>query len=421
MHFQRCIHTSRPLAASLKDPYGTLGVKRDASAADIKKAYFALARKYHPDTNPDKADRDKFVQIQEAYDILKDDAKRKSYDQYGAASQQQGFDPNAFSQGFSGFGSGFEFTGGGADLFESLFGGAFSFGGNGPRGFQASQGEMLETSINISFLEACKGASKTIYITPVVNCKICGGSGLRAGAKRTKCGTCKGKGTQTYVIQNGFHMTSNCRACDGTGSRVAENDKCQPCGGMGKVRERTSVDIRVPAGVEDGNVIAVRGAGDAALSPDGQRGDLLVRVHVAPSKAFVRQGSNLYHEARIPLQTALLGGKVRVPTLDGDVDVRVPGCTQQGEEMVMKGRGVVSPSSSRKGDLFIKFAVQLPRSLTKQQKNILQQYADDVAGVTSESTRSSQADDQNGTVCPSRQPSGWLSGAWSKLRELTGF
>ncbi|KAF7339760.1 hypothetical protein MSAN_02191500 [Mycena sanguinolenta] len=269
---RRSIHASASLR-SQKDPYQVLGVERDATASQIKKSYFQLARKYHPDTSTDKSAQDKFVEIQAAYDILKDEKKRQMYDQYGATSQEPGFDPNAFS-GFGGGFQGFSHSFGNSDLFSQLFQGM-----SGGRGPQSSRG-----------------------------------------------------------------------------------------------------------GVEDGMTLRMARRGDAPISGKGNPGDLLVRINVTPSKDFTRQGNNLYHKTRIPMHVALLGGKVRVPTLDGDVDVRVPGGTQQDEEMVLKGRGVPSPHGGDSGDLFVAFSVQLPRSLSNRQRELIQQYADDLEGRSSGGT-----------------------------------
>ncbi|KAK6967021.1 hypothetical protein R3P38DRAFT_2672217 [Favolaschia claudopus] len=388
LHNKRSLHSSAPLRAQ-KDPYQVLGVERDATAAQIKKVYFQLARKYHPDTSTDKGAQEKFVEIQGAYDILKDEKKRQMYDQYGATSQEPGFDPNAFSgfSGFQGFG-GSSFGGKESDLFSQLFQGMS--GMSGGRGFsQSVRGGDLEVSVRITFLEACKGTSRKVNITPVVDCPPCSGSGLKPGAKRSTCSTCKGTGTRTFVIQSGFQMASTCNACSGTGSTVPRNSECSHCGGVGKVRTKNTVTVDITPGVEDGMTLRMPKRGDAPISGKGNPGDLLVRINVTPSKDFSRQGNNLYHKTRLPMHVALLGGKVRVPTLDGDVDVRVPGGTQQDEEMVLKGRGVPSPHGSDAGDLFVAFSVQLPRSLTNHQRQLIQQYADDIEGRTSETTSNS--------------------------------
>ncbi|KAF9270514.1 DnaJ protein [Marasmius fiardii PR-910] len=447
---KRHIHATAARGAQ-KDPYEVLGVKRDATAAEIKKTYFGLARKYHPDTNPDTNAREKFQEIQEAYDVLKDESKRAAYDQYGSASQQPGFDPNMFSGAFrGGAGGGFPF----ADLFgsgrtggrpggpginlEDLFGGVFGGAGRARPG--PSRGSDIESSISINFLEACKGSQRTVNVTVVSDCSSCSGSGLKPGAKRTTCTTCGGSGTRTFVIDSGFQMASTCTSCDGTGSTVPRSGQCSSCGGVGKVKIRKTVNVEIPAGVEDGMTIRVPNSGDAPISGKGPAGDLLVRVNVGTSKQFQRQGNNLYHEARIPMHAALLGGRVRVPTLDGDVDVRIPSGTQQGEEMMLKGRGVSSVyTPGKRGDLFVTFKVMLPRSLTKRQRQLLQEYADDVEGRTSstsfanatssEDSSKSQGQQEtkehdNGTASFTHSPpssGGWMSRTWQKFRELTGF
>ncbi|KII93379.1 hypothetical protein PLICRDRAFT_171142 [Plicaturopsis crispa FD-325 SS-3] len=476
---KREIHASAPLSAAPKDPYKVLGVAKDASAADIKKVYFSLARKWHPDTNPDKGAQDKFTEIQEAYDTLKDPKKRQAYDQYGATSQQPGFDPDAFANAQGGFGGGFDFgsafrAGGSAgrgqsDLFDQLFG-AFGAGTGGGRGSgpfaQSRRGEDIHAAIGVSFMEACKGTSRLINVNPVTNCSTCSGSGLKQGAKRSTCSACGGSGTRTFVIQSGFHMASTCPSCNGEGSTVPRGGQCGTCDGVGKVRTKKTVKIDIPPGkkfvssafntslltvnsyhigVEDGMTVRVPDAGDAPISGSAN-GDLLVRVNVASSKVFRRQGANLHHDARIPLHTAVLGGKVRVPTLDGDVDVRVPAGTQPGEEMVLKGRGVPPVFGGVKGDLFVAFSVQLPRTLTKRQREILQQYADDVEGRVpaqsktssteakvdqSQSTSSERPTDglkheDNGTDASFTPPSpsqegGWMSRAWQSIRGLIGI
>ncbi|KAG2149721.1 hypothetical protein BD769DRAFT_1407929 [Suillus cothurnatus] len=452
---KRAFHASASLAAPPKDPYQVLGVKKDASPAEIKKTYFALARKYHPDTNPDKGAQEKFVEIQEAYDILKDEKKKAAYDQYGAASQQPGFDPNAFARnpfsggasGFGGFGDFSEAFGGSSgqgDLFSQLFGGAF--GGRARSGFsQSTRGADIEARINVSFLDACKGTTLSVNVNALSTCSTCAGTGLRHGAKRAPCGSCNGTGTKTFVIDSGFQMASTCGTCLGSGSTIPRGSQCVDCGGQGYVRTKKSIKVDIPPGVEDGMTIRIPNAGDAPLSGKGSHGDLLVRVNVAPSKVFRRQGANLHHEVRIPLHTALLGGRVRVPTLDGNVDVRVPNGTQHGEEMVLRSHGVPSVFGGDKGDLFISFSVQLPRSLTKRQREILEQYADDVEG-RSNSPRQDQAPsagasgstqtnkreakdtslmgDNNGTTSFSH-PSpasvgGWVSRTWKRIRGLTG-
>ncbi|WVQ70959.1 chaperone DnaJ [Cryptococcus sp. DSM 104548] len=388
---RRSFHSTAVHRASAKDPYDVLGVKKEASASDIKKAYYALAKKWHPDSSKEANAKDRFHEIQSAYDVLSDDKKRKAYDTYGSASQQEGFDPNfpggagGFG-GFQGFGSGF--GGNTSDLFESLFGGQF---GGARGGFGAGarsrpvRGDDLEAGVTLDFLEACKGTTRKVTITPVVDCKPCAASGLKPGEKKTQCPTCRGTGQQTFQVQ-GMIMASTCQACGGAGSSIPPGAKCGGCDGVGKVKDKKVVDVEIPAGMEDGMAIRVPGAGDMPLSASGPPGDLLVRVSVRPSPKFRRQGTNIYHDAKVPLHTALLGGVIRIPTLEGDVDVKVKGGTQNGEEAVLKGRGVQSVYSrggkSERGDLVVQWKIQIPRSLTPFQRKILQAYADDLEGRT---------------------------------------
>ncbi|KAN0063186.1 mdj1 protein precursor [Thecaphora frezii] len=393
----RPFSTSRAHLASAKDPYATLGVKKDATAKDIKRAYYDLAKKYHPDTNKEKNSKERFVEIQNAYDILSDEKKRAAYDQYGTTDGQPGFDPfgggGSSPFGAGGFGGfqdfgGFSNAGNAGSIFESLFG-AFGGGRGGPRGpgfggagfAGEARGDDLETTVSISFEEACKGTKRKIIINPIERCGTCTGSGMKAGAKKLTCATCNGTGTRTFVIQSGFQMATTCPSCGGAGTTVAPGDSCKSCDGLGRVRGRKEVEIDLPAGVDDGFRVRKDGFGDVPLSGAGAPGSLYVRINVAPSKVWRRQGSTLFYPAQIPFHTAILGGKVRVPTLDGPVEVRVPAGTQVGEEMILQGRGVPSPTRrGQKGDLMVQFDVTLPRSLTKRQREILQQYADEVEG-----------------------------------------
>ncbi|SNX85592.1 related to MDJ1 - heat shock protein [Melanopsichium pennsylvanicum] len=399
--FTRTFSSSAARFASTKDPYSVLGVKKDADAKDIKRAYYGLAKKFHPDTNKEKGSKERFVEIQNAYDLLSDDKKRAAYDQYGTTDGQPGFDPfgggGSSPFGAGGFGGfqdfgGFSNAGNAGSIFESLFG-AFGGGGRpgqrgpgfGGAGFAGeARGEDLETTINLSFEEACKGTKRKVVINPIQTCGTCTGSGLKPGAKKSTCGTCNGTGTRTFVIQSGFQMATTCPSCGGAGSTVAPGDNCNTCDGIGRVRGRKEVEIDLPAGVDDGFRIRKDGFGDVPLSGAGTPGSLYVRINVAPSRTWRRQGSTLFFPATIPFHTAILGGKVRVPTLDGPVEVRVPAGTQVGEEMILPGRGVPSPTRrGQKGDLMVQFEVSMPRSLTKRQREILQQYADEIEGRSS--------------------------------------
>ncbi|GAA5894523.1 uncharacterized protein JCM6883_002127 [Sporobolomyces salmoneus] len=413
--------TSKALA---KNPYQVLGVGKDASTSEIKKNYYQLAKKYHPDSSKEKGAKEKFVEIQEAYDVLSDDKKRADFDRFGSASQQPGFDSDAYARATSSFGgSGFgDFFGGGMgggmggggggpgpDIFESLFG-AFGGGRGGSAGPRQSTpvGDDIEISLSIPFIDAAKGASRTVAISPVVDCHTCKGSGMKEGMKKTTCSACGGSGTRTFTIQSGFQMASTCAACGGSGSVAPPGSNCGTCAGVGKVRERRTVEVKIPPGVDDGMKIRIDGKGDAPLGGKGRTGDLFVRVNVIPSKIFTRQGSNLYESVSVPFYTAILGGKAPVKTLDRDVEIRVPGGTQPGEEMVLRGKGVKKLYKDEHGDLIVRFNVSMPRSLTPAQRRILEQYVaeTEIPGSTAHypATSSSPSSSTSSTSEPSSSP-----------------
>ncbi|KAA1106198.1 hypothetical protein PGT21_030839 [Puccinia graminis f. sp. tritici] len=398
--FKSPFHSTSSAFAS-KDPYSVLGVKKDASGSEIKKAYYALAKKYHPDINKESGAKERYQSVQEAYDTLSDEKKRAAYDQFGPMSQQPGFDPNAFGAGGGGFGAGGnpfgDMFGGGdpGDVFSSLFG---AFGGrSGARGGnqQVFVGDDLEASITIPFEEMAKGTSRSIDTTPIVNCPPCHGEGIKQGAKPQTCRTCNGTGTMTFVVQSGFTMASTCQSCGGSGKKVDDKDLCGSCGGIGKVRDRKQVDVKIPAGVEDGMRIKLAGQGNAPVGggKGGRPGDLYVKVNVSPSKTFRRQGNNLYTEVKIPFHAALLGGTVRVPTLEKEVEVQVPRGTQPGEELVLKGRGVKHLYKEWLGDLIVKFNVTIPRSLTNDQRIALEAYVATLEGKPNPTTSTKSSTD----------------------------
>lgn len=391
-------------ASPQKNPYETLGVKRDASAKDIKMAYYQLAKKFHPDTNKDEKAKEQFVEIQAAYDLLSDEKRRAAFDQFGTTDENGpgpgGFNPFGGAAGGFGFGGGFD--GSAESIFESLFGGAF--GGRARGGFGASapvRGEDVEAAVNISFEEAAKGTMRNVTVAPIESCGTCTGSGLKDGAQRTTCQVCHGTGTRTFVIQGGFQMASTCPACSGTGSSIAPADECGTCHGAGRVKVRRTVPINIPAGVDDGYRIRQDGAGDVPLAGEGPRGALYIRINVAPSRIWRRQGTNLFYPAQIPFYTAVLGGRLRVPTLDGDVDVRVPPGTQVGEEMVLRGRGIPRLGSRKNydlhGDLMVQFDVTIPRTLTKRQRELLQEFVNEYEGKSKPKDDAKSQPDTNET------------------------
>ncbi|KAJ4363048.1 mdj1 protein precursor [Neocucurbitaria cava] len=399
----------------MADPYKTLGVDKNASAADIKKAYYGMAKKYHPDTNKDAGAKEKFAAAQSAYEVLSDTEKKKAFDSYGAGAfdQNGGFNPgagaggpggNPFGGGFGGFG-GFGgaqgaggFQGGFQDInFEDLFG-AFA-GGRRPRGeggggrrnpFQEEimVGDHIEVQTNISFLDAAKGVKKEIHITPLVECGTCSGSGMKKGAQRAECKSCGGTG-QRITSMGGFHMSATCSSCGGSGFAIPRGSSCNTCGGDGAVKERKTITIDIPGGVEDGMRLRVSGEGDAPLTGQamssgtirGQKGDLYVLIRVATDSKFKRNGSDILHTATIPLTTAVLGGEIKVPTLDGEVMVKVPTGSGTGDRVTLSGMGMKVLSSGRrggKGDLKVEFKVSMPKYLSVNQRTILEMLADEM-------------------------------------------
>ncbi|KAF4967567.1 hypothetical protein FZEAL_10522 [Fusarium zealandicum] len=434
-----------------KDPYQALGVSKSASAAEIKKAYYGLAKKYHPDTNKDDTAKDRFADIQSAYEILSDPKKREQFDQFGAA----GFDPSGggapggggfggghpFGGGFGGFGGQGGFGGfggqggfGGGVNFEDIFSAFAGQQGFGRRGRQQAYqqeilvGENIEVQASISFMEAAKGTSKTISITPLNTCGTCTGSGLKAGTSRSACKSCDGTGSRVHFMQGGFQMASTCGTCEGSGSTIPKGSECKPCSGNGVVRERKTVTIDVPAGIEDGMRLRIDGAGDSA--PTGraaepnvrsQKGDLYVLVRVAKDPKFRREGSNILYTANIPLTTALLGGQAEIPTLDGSVNVKVATGTNTGDKMTLAGMGMNRLGSRRggSGDLKVEYRVTMPKYLSANQRTIVEMLADEMGDKTAKrvmnvgSAASSASADQNHP--DAHRNEGFLKSMWHTL------
>lgn len=446
--------SSTSAAQATKDPYATLGVGKNASSSEIKKAYYALAKKYHPDTNKDASAKEKFTDAQSAYEMLNDPQKKAAWDQFGAAAFDQGggFNPGAAGGGnpFSGAGGGNPFAGFGgggfgADInFEDLFG-AFTGGGRRGRGraspFQEEilVGENIEVQTNISFMDAAKGVTKNINITPLVQCGTCKGDGTKAGTQRQTCKRCNGTGTRVHMMQQGFQMASTCDACGGNGVTIPRGSECGSCHGNGVVRQRKTVQVDIPCGVEDGMRLRVSGEGDAPptgteANPKAKttRGDLYVFIRVAPDARFSRSGADVLYTASLPLTTALLGGEVRVPTLDGEVKVKVATGTGTGDKITLGGMGMKrlggrGPSS---GDLRVDFKVNMPKYLSANQRTILEMLADEMGDKTAkrimglDKMRQQEPSSTDTTSDPTKKPSnkasdhkneGFLKSAWHKL------
>ncbi|KAI9821302.1 MAG: hypothetical protein M1827_004038 [Pycnora praestabilis] len=452
-HGARFFHAS-PSCLATKNPYTVLGVDKHASSSDIKKAYYALAKKFHPDTNKETNAKDRFSEAQTAYEMLSDPKKKEAWDQYGAAAFDQGagFDPSSAGAsggpggpfgGAAGFG-GFSASGGGfgADFnFEDLFS---AFGGGGRRGrgprnqsFQEEilVGENIEVQTNISFMDAAKGTSKDIFITPLVGCKTCTGKGVKKGIKRTECKRCGGTGTRVHFMQGGFQMASTCEACGGQGVAIPKGGECGTCSGNGVVRERKTVNVDIPGGVEDGMRLRVSGEGDApptgmAANPGAKstKGDLYVFIRVATDSKFSRSGSDVLYTAAIPLTTAVLGGEIKIPTLDGDVKVKVATGTGTGDKITLGGMGMrtLGGRKGAQGDLRVEFKVSMPKYLSANQRTIVEMLADEMGDQnakrvmnigkhTNSSSSSSANPSSDSTAAENHKNEGFLKSAWHKL------
>ena len=350
-----------------KDYYASLGLQKGASDEEIKKAFRKLAIKYHPDKNQgNKEAEDKVKEINEAYQVLSDPEKKARYDQFGTAD----FDGSGFGSG--GFG-GFDFSdmGGFGDIFDSFFGGG---GGSSRRRNGPQRGADLEYTVNLTFEEAIFGVEKEISINRSETCDSCKGSGAKTGTSAKTCPTCNGQGQvrvqrQTPLVS--FVSTSTCSTCGGSGKVI--DDPCTTCHGKGNVRKNRKITVNIPAGVDTGNVMPLRGQGDHGTN-DGPPGDLYVRINVASSKKFTRKGNDIYIDTHISMGKAALGTEITVATVDGDVKYTIPAGTQSGTLFRLKGKGVPRVNSSGRGDQYVKVIVDIPKNLNDKQKDALKAF-----------------------------------------------
>ncbi|HZU90359.1 MAG TPA: molecular chaperone DnaJ [Stellaceae bacterium] len=347
-----------------QDFYEILGVSRSAGADEVKRAYRKLAMQYHPDRNPgDKNAEQKFKDINEAYDVLKDDQKRAAYDRYGhAAFEQGGRGPGDF--GFAGgFGGGF------ADIFDEMFG---EFMGGGRRGQTGpTRGNDLRYNLEITLEESFRGKQTTIRVPTLVLCDSCKGSGAEAGTQPVACPTCRGRG-RIRAQQGFFTIERTCPSCQGVG-RIIEKP-CKSCGGQGRVRRDKTLSVNIPPGVEDGTRIRLAGEGEIGVR-GGSPGDLYIFVSVAPHPIFQRDGANIHCRVPLPITTAALGGAIEVPTVDGTrARVTVPPGTQTGHQFRLRGKGMTVLRSAARGDMFIEAVVETPVNLTKRQQELLREF-----------------------------------------------
>lgn len=357
---------------SKRDYYEALGVQKNASEADIKKAYRRMAMKFHPDRNPDDKEADtKFKEAKEAYEVLSDAQKRAAYDQFGHA----GVDPAA-----GGFGGGAGFGGGGAsfsDIFGDVFGDIFGGGRGGPGGGpRVQRGSDLRYNLELSLKEAVQGTSAKIRVPTFVACETCGGTGAKKGTSPKTCGTCQGAG-QVRMQQGFFSVQQTCPACHGRGAVIS--DPCTSCHGQGRIQEHKTLSVKVPPGVDTGDRIRLAGEGEAGEN-GGPPGDLYVQVHVKEHPIFQRDDANLYCEVPIAMTAAALGGELEVPTLDGKVMLKIPAGTQTGKMFRMRGKGVKPVRGGPVGDLICRVTVETPVNLTERQKELLREFEESIKG-----------------------------------------
>jgi molecular chaperone DnaJ len=370
--------------AEKRDYYEVLGVEKNASTDEIKKAYRVLAKKYHPDMHPgDKAAEEKFKEASEAYAVLSDADKRSKYDQFGHA---------AFDQGGGGAG-GFDFSSMGdmGDIFGDIFGDLF--GGGGRRGRSSNsngpmRGSDLRTGVRITFEEAVFGCEKELDLNLKDECPSCHGSGAKAGTTSQTCTKCGGSGQVVYTQQSFFGMVRNvqtCPDCRGTGKIIKE--KCPNCYGSGFISSKKHIIVPIPAGIDDGQSVRIRGKGEPG-SNGGERGDLLVEVSVTNHPIFQRQGTDIYSAAPLPFTTAALGGDVRITTVDGDVLYTVKPGTQTDTKVRLRGKGVPSlRNKDIRGDHYVTLVVQVPSKLTAEQKELIQKLDESMGGNAKDSAK----------------------------------
>ena len=356
--------------AEKRDYYEVLGVSKGASEDELKKAYRKLAKENHPDLHPgDKECEARFKEINEAYEVLSDSDKRAKYDQFGHAA----FDPN---QGFGGGGfGGFEGFGGFGDIFGDIFSGFGGFGGGGRNPNAPRKGDNLRATVNIKFEEAAFGVKKEVFVAKVEQCPDCKGTGCAEGTTAEVCPDCKGTGSVKTTQRTPFGMvqsTGQCPKCKGRGKII--HTPCKSCRGVGSVRRQHKVTVTVPAGIDDGQTISLRGQGNAGIN-GGPAGDLLITVLVQPHARFERDGASILLEQEVSFAQAALGSEIEVPTLDGKVKLNIPEGTQPGSVFRLKGKGVPYLRANGRGDQFVTVKVAVPKNMSSAQKEALRQYA----------------------------------------------
>lgn len=361
------------MAEEKRDYYEVLGVQKGASDDEIKKAYRKTAKKYHPDLHPDdKEAEEKFKECNEAYEVLSDPQKKARYDQFGFA----GVDPNyGAGQGGAG-GYGFDGDIDLGDIFSSFFGGGFGgFGGKNPNAPQ--RGRDIQITVSLTFEEAAKGCKKEVEVPKIEDCSECGGTGAAKGTSPKTCPDCGGRGVVNVQSRTAFGVMSTQRTCSTCGGRgkIIEHP-CQKCAGKGKVRRKNKITVDIPAGIDEDRIINMRGYGDSGFN-GGPAGDLKVAVDIKPHPHFKRDGYNVWYEKHVSFVEAALGAELQVPTLDGNVKYTMPAGTQPNDVFKLKGKGVQRLNSVGRGDQLVRIIVDIPKSLTHEQKELLMQFDKD--------------------------------------------
>ncbi len=355
--------------ADKRDYYEVLGVDKGADEATIKKAYRTLAKKYHPDMNPDNKEAEvKFKEVNEAYDVLSDADKRQKYDQYGHAA----FDPA------SGAGAGFGGFGDFGDIFSSFFGGGFGgFGGGGTRPNGPVRGDDIGARVSVSFEEAAFGVKKEINYNRICRCPDCSGSGAAKGTSAETCGKCRGSGQMRVMQRMGgmqFQTTTTCDGCRGKGKII--KNPCSNCRGTGFIRISKKLEVSIPAGIDDGERIALRGQGNDGRN-GGSAGDLILQVTVKPHAVFERDGYHIYCDIPLPVTDAILGAEIEIQTLDSTEKFTIPEGTQTGSTFTLRGKGIpYLNNANRRGDLVFRVTVEIPKGLSDKQKEQVRAFAD---------------------------------------------
>ncbi|MGE5539808.1 MAG: molecular chaperone DnaJ [Gemmatimonas sp.] len=350
-----------------RDYYEVLGVERGADAETLKKSYRRLAMQHHPDRNPGDPEAERrFKELNEAYDVLKDDQKRAAYDRFGHAAFENG------GRGAGGADFGFNFASGFADIFDEMFG---EFTGRGRQGGQAGAGNTrgadLRYNLEVTLEDAFRGKQATIRVPTTVGCEDCSGTGAAKGSKPTTCEHCSGRG-RVRAQQGFFTIERTCPVCQGSG-RVIKTP-CKSCHGHGRVRKEKTLSVNIPPGVEDGTRIRLGGEGEAGLR-GAPSGDLYIFLSIAPHRLFQRDGSNIYCRVPIPMTTAALGGSIEVPCVDGSrARVTIPAGTQAGHQFRLKGKGMSVMRTPQRGDMYVETAVETPVHLSKRQKELLEEF-----------------------------------------------